>query len=391
MKTIYLDWAATTPMDPDIAPQMVELYTQKYGNPSSTHSIGRESYTLIENSRKRCADLLKVEPEQLVFTSGGTEANVVPLLSLIRKHSQGEIILSSIEHAAVYELGSLFRDLGYKVKEVYPDQNGVIQPSQVMKKLSRNTIGVAVMLVNNEVGSIQPVREIAKEIRSFEAENSCKIHFHCDAVQALGKIQVNPQALDADSIAFSGHKFQGPKGIGLLYTKKKFVPLSSGGGQEFSMRPGTENTAAIWAFAEALHKRMQFFDEAYANACKLQERLFTHINEIDGVEVFPAQRTQLEMYSPYIVALTVAPVPGEVCARVLNDRGVAVGTGSACSSNRKKKHGRVIYSITSDENIAQGIIRISTGFSTSESDIDAFIDILKQELALLQKTVTRYN
>ncbi len=392
METIYLDWAATSPMEPDIATQMAQMYVHTYGNPSSAHSIGREAREILEKSRKLCSSLLKVEAEQLVFTSGGTEANTIPLLSLLRKTPTGEIVLSSIEHSAVYELGSLFRNLGYHVKEVSPDTDGIIRPEAVRKKLSPKTIAVAVMHVNNEIGSIQPIQEIAREVRSFENENSCRIHFHCDAVQALAKIPVYPEVLGADSLAFSGHKFRGPKGTGLLYTRKKIIPLSSGGGQEFSMRPGTENIPGIWAFCESLKQRTHQMEKEYSHACELRDTLWEQVKEIEGVEFFPAQRGALDSaselsYSPYIIALSLAPVPGEVCARVLNDRGISIGTGSACSSNREKKRGRVIYSITSDEEIARGIIRISFGPTTTKSDIEAFSYSLKQEIKLLRKTV----
>lgn len=392
METIYLDWAATSPMEPDMASQMAKMYIHTFGNPSSAHSVGRASREILETSRKLCSSLLKVEAEQLVFTSGGTEANTIPLLSLLRRTSTGEIILSSIEHAAVYEIGSLFRYLGYQVKEVKPDADGIIRPEAVRKKLSPKTIAVAVMLVNNEIGSIQPIQKIAREVRNFENENSCRIHFHCDAVQALGKIPVYPGDLGADSLAFSGHKFRGPKGTGLLYTRDRITPLSSGGGQEFSIRPGTENVPGIWAFSESLEKRNHQMENEYSHACELRDMVWEQVKDIEGVEFFPAQRGSLHTvselsYSPYIIALSVAPVPGEVCARVLNDRGIAVGTGSACSSNRERKRGRVIYSITSDEKIARGIIRISFGPTTAKSDIDAFLHILKQEIKLLRKTV----
>lgn len=384
-------------MDPELAPPMLELYTHTYGNPSSPHSLGRTAKKILQETREKCGVLLQVNPDQLVFTSGGTEANTLPLLALLRRSSGGEIVLSAFEHAAVYELGSLFRDKGFQVKEVKPDAHGVIQPEDVRRQLSRATIAVAIMLVNNEIGSIQSIRGISQEIRSFEAAHSTHIHFHCDAVQALGKIAVSPMSSGADTMAFSGHKFCAPKGIGLLYSKSKFSPLSSGGGQEFGMRPGTENIPAVWAFGKALEKRYRHMEAEYAHAIRLRDRLFLQIEEIEGVEVFPQERPRADTlglgnssehsYSPYIVALNVSPVPGEICARVLNDRGIAVATGSACSSSRKKQRGRVAYSVTANEQIAQAIIRVSFGPGSSESEIDSFTHTLQQELQLLRKTV----
>ncbi len=391
MEKIYLDWAATTPMDPDVAPDMVDMYLHTAANPSSTHTPGRKAHQVLEETRELCASLLKVEPKELVFTSGGTESNTLPLISLIRQKSKGEILLSKIEHSAVYELSSLFHELGYQVKEVAPDEHGIIQPSAVRKQLSRETVAVAIMLVNNEVGSIQPVAEISREIRSFENEQNIRVHLHCDAVQALGKLSIEPQQLGVDSMAFSGHKFMAPKGVGMLYTRKPFTPLISGGGQEFGLRPGTENVPAIWAFGAVLKKRYEHMQAEYAHAGRLRDKLFAHLRTIDGVIPFPLQRTARPEndFSPYIIALSVAPVPGEICARVLNDHGYAVGTGSACSSNRKKKRGRVIYSMTSDEETARGIIRVSFGPSTTGQEIEMFIETLQQELKLLRKTVRR--
>ncbi|MCF7915197.1 MAG: cysteine desulfurase [Spirochaetaceae bacterium] len=397
MKPIYLDWAASAPMDPELAPTMVELYTHSYGNPSASHSFGRTAQKILQETREKCSVLLQVNPDQLIFTSGGTEANTLPLLSLLRRSSGGEIVLSAFEHAAVYELGSLFREKGFQVNEVKPDANGIIQPEEVRRQLSPATVAVAVMLVNNEIGSIQPIHRISQEIRRFEADHSTRIHFHCDAVQALGKIPVSPESSGADTMAFSGHKFCAPKGIGLLYSKNKFTPLTSGGGQEFGVRPGTENIPAIWAFGQALEKRFRNMEAEHAHAIRLCDRLILQIEAIEGAEVFPQSRTNSDKlgtdtwadlnYSPYIVAFNLSPVPGEICARVLNDRGIAVATGSACSSNSKKKRGRVAYSLTADEQIAQGIMRISFGPGSSVTDIDTFAETLQQELPLLRKTV----
>ncbi len=391
MDKIYLDWAATTPMDSEVASEMVDIYLHTSANPSSTHTPGRKAHKVLEETRKSCASLLMVDPKQLIFTSGGTESNSLPLVSLIRHKSRGEILISKIEHSAVYELSGLFRELGYQVKEIVPDENGIIQPSAVRAQLSRETLAVAVMLVNNEIGSIQPLAEISREIRSFEKEQNIRIHLHCDAVQALGKLPIEPQQLGVDSMAFSGHKFMAPKGVGMLYTRQPFTPLVGGGGQEFGMRPGTENVPAIWAFGTVLKKRYEHMHTEYAHASLLRDKLFEQLRTTDGAVPFPLQRTARpnNEFSPYIIALSVAPVPGEICARVLNDRGFAVGTGSACSSNRKKKRGRVIYAMTSDEETAGGIIRVSFGPTTSGQEIEMFTETLQQELRLLRKTVRR--
>lgn len=390
MKNTYLDWAATSPIDPEIVSQMHNDRLRYIGNPSSPHRFGREANSYLEESRRRCGEALGVEPEKLVFTSGGTESDVIPLLSLMRKNRHGgDILLSSIEHSAIYELAPVFRDFGFRVNFVHPDERGIIRPDAVEDSLTPDTIAVAIMLVNNETGAVQPIRGISRVVQDFMKRNGRPIHFHCDAVQAPGKVSLELSKLGVDSAAFSAHKLRGPRGSGLLYLDSELPVLSSGGGQERGLRPGTEDPASAAAMAVAFKSVLDNFPKNYAHAHKLCTTLH---DSLDGEEYFPvptARFKEPEIYSPFIVSLSFPPIPGEVIARVLSDRGYMVGTGSACSSNRRKKKQRVLEAMGLSEDIARSTIRVSFGSDTTVNEVNSFAEVLLEEIKLLRKSLQK--
>ena len=390
MKEVYLDWAATAPVDTRILERMKEASIAAYGNPSSTHNAGRDARSRIEGARTVCAGLLGISPSQLLFTSGGSESNAISLLSLLRRKRSGRILISSIEHASVWELGPLFSELGYEVVHLKPNKDGLVEAESVSRKLSPDTVAVAVMGVNNETGAIQPIKEIGDHIRSYERIHDTSIHFHCDMVQALAKIPIDLSTLPVDTAAFSGHKIGAPRGIGMLYIRNSFPVLFTGGGQEHGMRPGTENTPAIAALELALQNRFVDAKTDFSLACEISEYLCNGIQETDGCRFIPENRREnTGRFSPYIVSFSVAPVPGEVFARVLSDRGILIGTGSACSSNRRKKKARVLDSMGVPEDIAAGVVRVSFSHTTTISDVDTFVRVMRKELAILQRTLRR--
>lgn len=390
MKGIYLDWAATTPIDPDISYRLHEDRLRYVGNPSSPHRLGRDARTYLEESRRRCGEALGVDPARLVFTSGGTESDVIPLLSLLRKNRHGgDILLSSIEHSAVFELAPVFRDFGFRVNFVNPDERGVVQPDAVEASLTPDTIAVAIMMVNNETGAVQPIREISRLLKNFEKKSTRRIHFHCDAVQALGKISFQLSDIGVDSAAFSAHKLRGPRGSGLLYLKNELPVLSSGGGQERGFRPGTEDPASTAAMASAVERALDNFSPNL----DLTNKLCTTLHEsLEGEEYFPipaARFREIEFYSPYIVSLSFPPIPGEVLARVLSDCGCLVGTGSACSSNRREKKERIAEAMGLSEEIARSTIRVSFGPETTVGEVETFSKVLLEEVKLLRTGLKR--
>ncbi|MCK5202153.1 MAG: cysteine desulfurase, partial [Spirochaetales bacterium] len=343
MKSIYLDWAASAPIHPELPSIISELLLSLPGNPSSLHTEGRIARRKIDTSRKVCANLLGTKPEQLIFTSGGTESNGIILSSLFRRKSRGQIILSAIEHPSIYEYSTALRESGFDVVFITPDSEGFIDPEVLKSLLKPNTIFVSIMTVNNETGAIQPMYALISIIRDFERKNGRTIHIHTDAVQTLGKIPFKPGSIGIDSASFSAHKIGGPKGIGLLFLKKPIPVLSSGGGQEFSIRPGTENTAGIISFSKAMQISIGKLEINLKHAELLKLLLTAELSNIEGVRVlFSSANDENLSYSPFIISATVAPVPGEVLVRVLSDEGFLISTGSACSSRNRKKQIRVL-------------------------------------------------
>ena len=243
----YFDWAATSPADKDILQEAVDLTLETWGNPSSGHSVGKKARNLIEDARKRAATALHVSPENIYFTSGGTESDQIPLLSVMTKPTKGTILVSSVEHSAISAEAEIMKHQGWNVVHIPADKNGVITPEAVVNCLTKDTMIVCVMAVNNETGTIQPIYEIADAITKA-SEGGRRPKFHVDCVQAAGKIPLNLSYKGIDSAAFSAHKICGPRGIGILYLKDKIEPFLRGGGQEKGIRSGTENV--LGAIAE---------------------------------------------------------------------------------------------------------------------------------------------
>lgn len=386
MYSIYFDWAATAPIHPDLPEIISNVLLQFKGNPSSVHSEGKKTRTQIDSSRKLCARLLDVKSEQLIFTSGGTESNCIVLSSLFLKKPGAHIILSAIEHPSIYEYAANLKKHGFEIDFIKPGSNGVIIPENINKLLKKNTSFISIMTVNNETGAIQPIKEIVSIIRNFELKNGRSIHIHTDAVQALGKIQFKPQLLDINSASFSAHKIGGPKGIGLLYLNRPIPVLSAGGGQEFLLRPGTENVSGIIAFSKALEINLEKLESNFLNTKKLKTVLINELSKIIGVKVlFGADTTRTTNYSPYIISATVSPIPGEVLVRILSDEGIQISTGSACSSRNRNKQIRVLTSSGVTEKEASGSIRISIGWSSTEKEILNFCSILKKNILDLRR------
>ncbi|MDR1933785.1 MAG: cysteine desulfurase [Spirochaetales bacterium] len=388
---VYLDWAATSPIDPDVAGYMRDVSIENFGNPSSIHSFGEKAKTLLEDSRAVCASVLGCSPQAVFFTSGGSESNNIIFSSFLRKSRPGHIVTSAVEHSGVYEPSRILEKFGWKVSRVGPGASGRIDADEVAAALRPETALVSVMLVNNETGMIQPVREIAAAVRAFTASGGGKarIHIHTDAVQAAGKIPLAADDLGVDSLSLSAHKFRGPRGVGILVAGaaggNKPEPLYVGGGQEDGLRPGTENVAGVAAMARALDLARAGLEKNYERAQSLMNILFEAMRGCDRCRVLPADRlANPDRYSPYIVSLAFPPVPGEVLVRVMNDKGYGISTGSACSA-RKKRDTRVLEGSGVSPAEAFSSARISVGPATSEEEIRAFARDLMEEAAILFK------
>lgn len=390
MRSIYLDWAASAPIQPEIPLLISDTLFKFSGNPSSVHAEGKNARKQIDDSRKVCAELLGTKQEQLVFTSGGTESNSIIMSSMSHRKSGGQFILSSIEHPSIYGYSAPLKASGFDVVHISANQgkHGKINPEDLKALLNSNTILVSIMTINNETGAIQPIEDLVSVIRDFERKNSRQIHIHADAVQTLGKIPFVPGAIDIDSASFSAHKIGGPKGTGLLFLKNPVTVMSSGGGQEFGIRPGTENTAGIIAFRRAMEISFENLEANRKHAEYLKSLLISGLSDIKGIKVlFPLTNNDISSYSPFILSATISPVPGEILVRVLSDEGIFISTGSACSSRNRKKQIRVLTASGVSEKDAAGSIRISMGWSTTSDDIMDFCSILDTKLSELRKYI----
>jgi cysteine desulfurase len=391
----YLDWASTAPPHEDILVEAARLAIVNYGNPSSRHGLGVEAARLLEDARAGMLAVLGREQGKsaaragaplLVFTSGGSEADAIVLLSILRRKASGigappHIVTTAIEHSAVFEQARLLEKLGVAVSFVRPCSDGLVRPSSIASAMRKETALVAVMAVNNETGAIQPLAEIASAISAASTALGRREPplFHADAVQALGKVPFIPGILGLSSAAFSAHKIGGPRGMGGLWLRGRLDPLALGGGQEAGIRAGTENLQGAWAFSRAAERACAGLDANMSRARGIEARLLAGLASLEGVLPLPLGRAAGdERYSPFILSAVFPGLSGEVLARALADRGVAVSTGAACSSRHAKQGRRVLEAMGLPEDLAFSAIRVSTGPATTEAEIDLFLEIVSE-------------
>lgn len=379
---VYLDWAATTPADPELMRRALELSLAAYGNPSSSHWAGKQANSILEESRTRLLGALGMKQGSLIFTASGTEADHIPMLALLkhfnRVASQGKkihIIISGIEHAAIDCQARMLQKTGIEISWVAPDTRGHIVPEAVASHIRKETALISVMAVNNETGALQDIRGVSTLID--DAASTLKIKkpwFHVDAVQMLGKLPVAEYCMGADSIALSAHKIRGPKGVGALWLGRPLESFVCGGGQEKGIRPGTENLFGALAFSLAGEKAQQLLETYVVHAQSLELRLLEGVARIKGAVVVPERKPKDNGFVPSIVSLSFLGVGGETMVRALSDRGIAISTGSACSSRHKEKGRRILKAMGVPEDISFSSIRVSTGILTSEHEIDIFLE-----------------
>ncbi len=387
MESTYLDWAATAPPMQDILAKAAGIASGNYANPSSIHRDGADARRIIEKDRQTCADELNALPNQVYFTSGGSETNNIILSSLLTRKSKGSLVISGIEHASVYEPAKFIEKSGFDVKYVRAEKDGRITPDKFAAQVGKNTLMVSIMLVNNETGAVQPVSELVKRIRKIVNREGRSVHIHCDAVQAFGKLPIDVEEMGIDSLAASGHKIGAPRGAGLLYLRGQIDAVYKGGGQEGALRPGTENLFAINALVGATLAWAKHRSDWHENAVHLRALLLENMCRISGARLIdPGYIQPNARYSPYIVMVSFPPIPGEVLVRVMSDRGYSISTGSACSS-RGKKELRVLEQMGIDRDFAKSAIRISTGNQTTETECASFCDILNAEVTSLRRQI----
>ncbi|MDD7612042.1 MAG: cysteine desulfurase family protein [Spirochaetales bacterium] len=360
----YFDWAATTPPDQDILKESLEITMKNWGNPSSVHQIGKNAKSVLEETRAKVAKTLDVKTENIYFTSGGTESDQIPLLSVMTKPLCGTVLISSIEHPAIREQAYAMKHCGWKIKELPTDKYGIIQPQTVVDYLTDDTMLVCIMAVNNETGVIQPIYEIADTIIEV-SKNKRRPKFHVDCVQAAGKIRLDLSHNGIDSAAISSHKICGPRGIGILYLKDKLEPFLKGGGQENNIRSGTENVFGAVAISKCLER---YYNKDNSEFTKISQDFVNQLSQLKGCTIIPQSRLEKpELFSPFVVQAAFSKIPGNVMLRALDSEGFSISTGSACSS--KKNNRPVLEAMHINNDLRETSVRFSFGPHTTQKAV----------------------
>ncbi len=385
MRRIYLDYAATTPTDPRVVEAMLPYFTKSFGNPSSIHFFGQEGKRAIEEARDKVANLIGAKSEEMVFTSGGTEADNFALkgVAFANEKKGNHIITTAIEHHAVIEACKFLEKRGFKVTYLPVDREGLVDPEDVKKSITDKTILVSVMHANNEIGTIEPIAEIGKITQERE------IYFHTDAVQTTGHLPLNVDKLNVDLLSMSSHKLYGPKGVGALYIRKgtRVISFIHGGEQERRRRASTENVPGIVGFGRAVEIAKEKMDKEAKHLTSLRDRLIKGIlGQIEEVRLngHPTQRL------PNNVNVSVEFVEGESMLLNLDLAGIAASTGSACSSSTLEPS-HVLLAIGLSPVIAHGSLRFTLGRGTTEEDIDYVLEILPKIVTKLRSMSPLYN
>lgn len=371
-RTVYLDYAATTPTDQRVVDAMLPFFTERYGNANSLYALGRDAARALEEAREKvAASIGAAQADEIIFTSGGTESDNTALIGLATAggRSSGHVIVSEFEHHAVLEPAWWLGKHGFEVTELAPRTDGMIHPDDLAAALRDDTVLVSVMHGNNEIGTLQPIAELAAVAHARGAL------FHTDAAQTLGKVDIDVKALGIDAMSFSGHKIYGPKGTGALYLKRgvRLAPYLMGGGQENKRRSGTQNLPGNVGFATALElmdaERAAETPRLAALRDRLVERLLGAIEYAQLNAVSAAERL------PHIANFVIPGVEGEAMLLHLDAAGIAVSTGSACSSGSLKPS-HVLLAIGCPVEFAHGSLRVSMGRFTTEKDVDYLVEKL---------------
>ena len=371
---IYMDHAATTPVDPDVLAAMLPYFTDRFGNPSSIYALAQDGRRAIDEARERCARVLGARPGEIVFTSGGTESDNSALLGAalaLRKQGQ-HIVTTRIEHHAVLQAAELLETLGFEVTYVAPQRDGTVSVEAVVSALTPQTTVVSVMLANNEIGTIQPVAEIARQVKRFAADGKRTIVVHTDAVQAAGYLSLDVNELGVDLLTLSGHKFNGPKGVGLLYVRRNtpFTPTQVGGSQERDRRAGTENTPAIVGMSIALEKADGRRDETSATCISLRNRFISGIQErIENVQL----NGDLDRRLPNNVNFSFPGVEAEPLLIGLDLAGIAASSGSACTA-ASLEPSHVLLALGRSDAMARTSLRLTPGPENTVEEVDYVVD-----------------
>ena len=369
----YFDNSATTPVYPEVRDLVVKLMEEDYGNPSSLHLKGVKAAGYIKDARERLARLMKVQPKEIVFTSGGTESNNMALIggALANRRAGNKIITTSVEHASVGSTVDFLKDMGFEVVRIGVDSRGLIDEQQLIDAVDDDTIIVSVMYVNNEIGAVMPIQDLVKRVK----EKNPSVLIHVDAIQAFGKYTIYPGRMGIDMMSISSHKFHGPKGVGALYIRDrvKVKPIIYGGGQQSGMRSGTENVPGIAGMVLAAEMTYNDLDAKV----ELKEHLIGELTQIEDVYSNSGD-------APHIASITFKGVRSEVMLHALEERGVYVSSGSACSSN-KHSVSSTLKSIGLPQEKLESTLRFSFSPENTMDQVDYAVDCCKELLPVLRR------
>ena len=400
MKKVYLDYAATTPVDPRVKKFIQKYFTIIFGNTHSIHSSGQQAHREVEKARMFISSMLNCQPEEIIFTSGGTESNNTAIkgvfFALRKIYKKVHIITSTIEHHAVLEpvkfLKENFAD-EVEVSYVPVENNGILDVNKLFSFIKDNTILISIMHANNEIGTIQPIEEIGKRLKDINEQrkkgNKPQIYFHTDAVQTFGHIEVDVKKLNVDLLSISGHKFYAPKGVGVLYIKKgtKIEPLFHGGGHEFGLRSSTVNITGIMGLYKAAEIAKNEMEEENKKIKVLRDKLLDGIlKTIPDVVI----NGDLEKRLVNNLNISVAGVESESVLIALDRKGIYVSSGSACSSGSLEPS-HVLLAIGRDAVLARGSLRFTLGRFAKEEDIDYVLKVLPKVIEKIRKISPLYK
>lgn len=369
---LYLDYCATTPMDPEVLKTYNTVNTEYWGNPSSLHQFGTLANQLFEKARNQCLEVLGAKRHQILFTSGATEANNLALFGIAKMYQNRgrHIITTAIEHSSVYQACEELAKMGFKITYLPVNPMGVINLEDLKAALTKETILVSTMFVNGEVGSIMPIQEISQIIKAYNPN----IFYHVDLVQGVGKLPIQIETMGIDFATVSGHKIYGPKGVGaLIYPKQtKIQPLVFGGGQQDGLRSGTIDVASIVAFSKALRLICEAQAQNYQYVRKLQAAFYERLRTCDFLTI-----NSHETGSPYIINFSLHKAKAETIVGALSNYQIYVSSQSACSS-KTSKPSRVLKAMGLNDQLATESLRISLSHLTNETDVERFFTILNQ-------------
>lgn len=369
---IYFDNSATTQIYPEALKTYQVVSNKYFGNPSSLHQLGEWSSQLLSQSREQIAELLHVSPEEIFFTSGGTEGNnwAVKGTALEKRAVGKHLITSAVEHPSVRNTFEQLEDLGFETTYLSVDEQGLVDLEELAQAIRPDTSLVSIMAVNNEVGSVQPIEAIGRILEDYPS-----VHFHVDAVQALGKVELDlSKDSRIDLATFSGHKFHGPRGIGFLYKNadRRILPLLTGGGQENGQRSGTENLPAIAAMAKAVRISLDQAGQKVEYLAEMKQTLRNQLDSYEHVRVFsPVQG------APHILCFGIEGIRGEVLVHALEDREIYVSTTSACSS-KKKTESSTLHAMNVDSRLSESAVRVSLSETNTLEEMEQFIGEFKE-------------